>query len=135
MSSSVLISGKLQNTPATRPTRNGGQVTFFKLRVANGASLEWWDVSTFSDTARVELEGLGEGDALSAVGALRVETYEHNGERRIALKLTADRILPLKPKPKESKAGKATQTAPAKDGGAPLPLIDRGGEFDDSIPF
>jgi single-stranded DNA-binding protein len=133
MTSLALISGKLQNDPATRPTRNGGQVTFFKLRVANGASLEWWDVSTFSDTARAELEGLGEGDALSAVGALRVETYEHNGEKRIALKLTADRVLVLKPKPKEAK--KATQTTPAKNGRAALPLIDRGGEFEDDIPF
>ena len=68
MSAVALISGKLQGEPVTRPTRSGGQVTFFKLRVANGAAVEWWEVATFSDTVREELGTLSEGDAL-AVGA------------------------------------------------------------------
>jgi single-stranded DNA-binding protein len=102
MSALALISGKLASEPLTRPTKTGGEVTFFKLRVANGAALEWWDIVTFSDTVRGELEGLGEGSALSAVGALHVETYEHKGEMRIKRALTADRVLALKPRRKEA---------------------------------
>ena len=69
----------------------------------NGSALEYWEVVTFSDSAREELEGLTEGASLSAVGALHVETYEWNGETRLKLKLTADRVLALKPKPREAK--------------------------------
>jgi hypothetical protein len=139
MSALALISGKLHGEPVTRPTRNGGQVTFFKLRVVNGAELEFWDCATFSDTVRAELDEIGEGDALSAVGSLRVETFEYKGELRIKRSLTADRVLTLKPKPKEAKpqVDKPRQAAPAKteSRGEPLPS-DRGGrDFDDSIPF
>jgi single-stranded DNA-binding protein len=141
MSAFCLVSGRLHGEPITRPTRTGGQFTAFKLRVTNGNTVEWWSVTTFSETAREELAGLGEGDVVSCVGALGVETYEKNGETRIALRLTADRILALKPKlkPKEpqSQADKPSRAAPAKSDsrGEPLPL-DRGGrDFDDSIPF
>jgi len=110
MSALALISGRLHGEPVTRPTKNGGIVTFFKLKVANGGSLEWWDVATFSDTAREELQGLSEGDAVSAVGALSVELFEFKGEQRIKRSLTTDRVLALKPRPKEPKP----QAAPAK---------------------
>jgi single-stranded DNA-binding protein len=103
MSAYAMIAGKLHGEPVTRQTRTGGQFIAFKLRVANGNTVEWWSITAFSQTAREELDGLGEGDAISAVGALGVETYEKNGETRIALRLTADRILALKPKPKTAK--------------------------------
>jgi len=106
----TLISGRLQGEPTTRPTRNGGEVTFFKLKVASGNRLEFWSVATFSNTAREELAGLGEGDALSAVGELQVETYEWRGETRLNLKLTAERILALKSPPKPKKAKRAEGT-------------------------
>ncbi len=101
MSAFAQILGKLNGEPVTRPTRTGGQFTAFRLRVVNGNTVEWWSVTTFSDTARAELEGLSEGDALSAVGALEIETYQKDGETRIARRLTADRIIALKPTRKE----------------------------------
>jgi hypothetical protein len=97
MSASALISGRLHGEPTTRPTRNGGVVTFFKLKVANGNAIEWWDVAAFSEKAREKLEGLGEGDAVSAVGAFHTELFEFKGEQRIKRSLTADRVLALKP--------------------------------------
>jgi single-stranded DNA-binding protein len=106
MSTATLITGKLVGEPTTRSTRTGGDVTFFKLKVASGNRLEFWSVATFSDTAREELAGLNEGDALSAVGELQVEIYEWKGETRINFKLTADRILALRPKPKARQAHK-----------------------------
>jgi hypothetical protein len=78
MSQQALISGRLQGAPTTRPTRTGGEWTAFKLKVASGNRVEFWNVSTFSDTARSEIAGLGEGDALSAVGELSVETHQWN---------------------------------------------------------
>jgi single-stranded DNA-binding protein len=116
MSAFSLVSGRLHGEPITRPTRTGGQFTAFKLRVTNGNTVEWWSVTTFSETAREELAGLGEGDAVSCVGALGVETYEKNGETRIALRLTAYRVLALKPKPQEAKpqADKAPRAAAAQ---------------------
>jgi len=97
MSAFALISGRLHGDPVTRPTKNGGTVVFFKVKVANGASIEWWDVATFDDAARAELAGLNEGDAISAVGGLHAELFEYRGEQRIKRSLTADRILALKP--------------------------------------
>lgn len=135
MSALALLSGKLKGDPVTRPTRNGGQVTFFTLRVANGAALEYWDVATFSDTVREELGGLSEGDALSAVGALHVELFEYKGVQRIKRSLTADRILALKPKPKEAK-GQPERPRPSQAPTAASPSSSRREvEIDDSIPF
>jgi len=65
MSALALIAGRLHGEPTTRPTRNGGQVTFFKLRVVNGAELEFWECARFSDTARAEIEGLEQGAAIT----------------------------------------------------------------------
>ncbi len=96
----ALISGKLHGEPITRPTRTGGQFTSFKLCVVNGAAVEWWNVLAFADAARDELAGLGDGDAVSAVGALEIETYEKGAETRIARRLIADRVIALKPRRK-----------------------------------
>jgi single-stranded DNA-binding protein len=96
MSALALIAGRLHGEPTTRPTKNGGIVTFFKLKVANGSATEWWDVAAFSEKAREQLEGLGEGDAVSAVGVVHVEMFEFKGEQRIKRGLTADRVLALK---------------------------------------
>jgi hypothetical protein len=156
MSAYAMSTGKLHGEPVTRPTRNGGRVTFFKLRVINGAEIEWWDVATFSDTAREELEGLNEGDAVSAVGVLHVELFEYRGEQRIKRSLTADRVLALKPQPKKAKP-QAEKPSRASSASAPKPhpgraiadsswaaparaeveppRTEKGADFDDSIPF
>jgi hypothetical protein len=101
----ALIAGRLHGDPVIRPTRTGGEVTFFKLKVANGSALEWRDCASFSHAVRDELAGLSEGAPLSASGGLHVGTFEHNGETRISRKLTVDRLLSLKPTPEEQKRG------------------------------
>ena len=131
MSALALITGRLHGEPISRPTRNGGLVTFLKLKVAAGNRFDFWSVATFSDTAREELDGLAEGDALSAAGEMHVETYDWNNETRVNLKLTADRVLALKPKAKEAKT-----KAPASRPEAERPSSDeRRAPFDDRIPF
>lgn len=119
MSTFALVSGRLHGEPATRPTRNGGVVTFLKLKVINGSTLEWWDIAIFSETARQELEGLSEGDAVSAAGALHVELFEYRGEQRIKRNVTADRVLALKPKPKPKTDKPARAAQSLQDRGGP----------------
>jgi hypothetical protein len=133
MSAYALISGRLHGEPTTRPTRTGGVVTFFKLKVANGNATEWWDVAAFSDKARENLEGLGERDAVSAVGTLHIEQFEFKGEQRIRRSLTADRVLALKPAirpPAETRPRTGGDVA-AASWAAPA---DKGGP-DDALPF
>ena len=136
MSSFALIAGKLVGEPVTRDTRTGGKVTFFRLRVANGATLEFWDVATFSDTAREELDGLSEGAPLSAVGEFRVEPWEKGERRGFNYKLTADRVLALKPKRKEPKPTAVKPGRKSQAAADPAPAQARGGcDFNDSVPF
>jgi hypothetical protein len=68
MSALALICGRLHGELVTRPTKNGGHTTFFRLRAANRSGLEFSSAATFSDTAREELVGSAEGSPLSAVG-------------------------------------------------------------------
>jgi hypothetical protein len=46
---------------------------------------------------------MGDGDAVSVVGALSAEIFDWRGEKRINHKLLADRAMVLKPKPKKAK--------------------------------
>ena len=64
----------------------------------------WWKVLVFSESAGAELLRLSDGDAVSVQGALRVETYDKDGETKISLTCIADAILPLRAAPKERKA-------------------------------
>ena len=104
MSVSSLVQGRILGEIQTRATKTGDQITFFKMQVLNGVSKELWSISTFSETAREELSGLSDGDAVSVVGTLAVELFEWKGVQRIGLRLTADRALALKPKPIKPKA-------------------------------
>jgi Single-strand binding protein family len=117
MSVSCLLHGRVLGEIQTRPTKTGAHVTFFKMNVTNGNATEFWSISTFSDTVREELSGLIDGDAISVVGALSAELFEWKGEKRISLKITADRVLPLKPKPPKPKAQRAAASTPEAGSG------------------
>jgi hypothetical protein len=132
MSALGLVSGRICGEIATRPTKNGGQVTFFKIKVTNGNATEFWSISTFSDTVREELSGLQDGDSVSVVGALSVELFEWKGEQRISHKLLADRALALKPKPKTEKAPRVSGRDIAD---ASWAAPQRGGGPNDDLPF
>jgi hypothetical protein len=118
MSVSGLLQGRVIGEIQTRPTKTGGHVTFFKMKVTSGNATEFWSISTFSDTAREELSGLSDGDAISVVGALSAELFEWKGEKRISLKIMADRVLPLKPKPPKPRATPGRQAEASNTGRA-----------------
>jgi hypothetical protein len=102
MSAFALVTGRLHGDPRTQPTRTGGHVIFIKLKVTGGNAVTFWDVAVFDDAARAELEGLREGAALSVSGPFSAEIVEWNGEKRLRLRITADRILPLRQRAKAS---------------------------------
>jgi hypothetical protein len=61
MTVSCLAQGRIFGEIQTRPTKTGGQITFFKMQVINGVSKELWSISTFADAVREELSGLSNG--------------------------------------------------------------------------
>jgi hypothetical protein len=105
MTVSCQAQGQIIGEIQTRPTKTGGQVSYFKMKVTNGNATELWSISSFSDSVREELSGLGDGDSVSVVGAFSAEIYEWKGEQRIGLRLRADRALGMNAtKPAKSKA-------------------------------
>jgi hypothetical protein len=138
MSQLSLISGRLQGEPVTRPTKTGGQVTFFAVRVANGSTSEYWSVATFDEAVRAELTGLADGSPLSCSGPFHVEKYEFKGETRVRLKLTADAVLVLKPRPRAPRSGHDTPGGAAPSGRDVAQSSwahPGGGSLDDDLPF
>jgi hypothetical protein len=115
MTVSCQAQGQIIGEIQTRPTKTGGQVSYFKMKVTNGNATELWSISSFSDSVREELSGLGDGDAVSVVGAFSAEIYEWKGEQRIGLRLRADRALALKPKPAKPRATPARRQSEASN--------------------
>jgi single-stranded DNA-binding protein len=108
MSAVAMISGKLVGEPKTRDTRTGGKVTFFRLRVANGNTVEFWDVATFDDEARGELDSLPEHAPLTVTGEFHAEPWERDGKRGFNLKVTADVVLSLRTRKQRKAIPRAT---------------------------
>ena len=140
MTAFALISGRLQGEPVTRPTKTGGQVTFFTLRVVNGSASEYWSVATFDEAVRDELARLEEGAALSCSGAFHAELYEFKGATRLRLKLTADKVLVLKPRPKPPRPSRVKPGREAARSGRDAAERSwahpaHGGPLDDPVPF
>ena len=54
------------------------------------------EVLAFSESEQAELMRLGDGDAVSMQGALRVETYVKDGDTKVSLTCIADYVLALR---------------------------------------
>jgi single-stranded DNA-binding protein len=114
MSAHVLISGVLYRQPEQRTSRAGKSFVTATLRCKEGDASQWWKVLAFSESAGVELLRLGDGDAVSVQGVLRVETYDKDGETRLSLSVVADAVLALKqpPRQREKKSAARSDTRP-----------------------
>jgi single-stranded DNA-binding protein len=49
-----------------------------------------------AENIQAELLRLQDGDAISVQGALKVELYDKDGERRLSLSIVADNVLALR---------------------------------------
>lgn len=121
MSASDMIVGKITGAARTHDRRSSGKVTFFKLRVANGSSLEFWSVAVFEDEARAMLDGLPEGFPLCATGEFSVEPWERDNKRGFNLKLIANSITRLSAKKRPPRPAKPKQT-PRQSWATPLKI-------------
>lgn len=136
MTAHVLITGTLFRPPEQRIAKSGKPFWSATLRVKDGDASQWWKLLAFSESAGAELMRLGDGDALSSQGSFKCEPYEKNGETRISMTCFADRILPLKPAPREKrpKADKPRDSWAAPDRlRDDRPRVDP--DLDDGIPF
>lgn len=127
----ALVSGVLFRAPATRTSKSGRPFTTATLKTSDGDAAKFVRVTAFSDTVREDLEGLGDGDALSVTGKLEAELYQPDGAApRVSLSIVADKVLVLK-KPERTK--KPVADSPAAK---PTPnLSQRFNALDDDLPF
>ncbi|MBB5456900.1 single-stranded DNA-binding protein [Paraburkholderia sp. Cpub6] len=91
----ALIAGKLYGTPILRTSRDGKhRFATAKMRVAqDGADALFVNLVCFGDTAKAALLALDDGDALAAVGTLKLSVWtDGNGTARPQVSMTADRI-------------------------------------------
>ena len=113
MSAAVLVSGRLFRAPSRRECRNGQTMAVATIKVISNQSVEWWSVVTFGVVAD-ELLLLDEGDAASFAGRLEATLYQSNaGETKINLKIVADKIIALSPRP-PTKAAPSPDAPPAR---------------------
>ncbi len=156
MTAHVLVTGALFRAPEQRTSKAGKPFWTATIKAKGDDALTWWKIIVFSESAGAELLRLSDGDAASVQGALRVETYDKDGETKIGLTCIADAVLPLRAAPKERKAEvtNAGKAAKSKDefrsserssGRSEKPAPDRLGlahhgcdgsdRFGDEIPF
>jgi single-stranded DNA-binding protein len=101
----ALVAGTLFRAPEQRTAKSGRQFVAATVRAKEGDGSQFIRLVAFSETAQAELLRLEDGDAISAQGPLKAEIYAANdGTAKISLSIIADRVLPLRPPPKERKA-------------------------------
>lgn len=135
MTISALVKGDLFRDPEKRTAKSGRTFVTATLKVKTGDQVQWVKLLVFSEDAQTELLRLASGDALSAQGELRVETFEKAGETRVSTTLIANQVLALR-RPPSPRAKKGEETQPPDprtraDGCAGVPVPD----LDDSLPF
>jgi single-stranded DNA-binding protein len=96
MSAFVLVSGSLFRAPEKRTSKNEKPFVTATLVARVGETTQWWRIIAFSENAQAELLRLSEGDALSVQGALKVEEYEKEGQKRVSLGVIASHVLALR---------------------------------------
>ncbi len=101
MTAHALVTGTLFRAPESRTSKNGKNFVSATIKAREGEGFRFWRLIVFSESAAAELVGLGEGDAVSAAGALKIETYEKDGVAKIVTTIIADKILALTPKRRE----------------------------------
>jgi single-stranded DNA-binding protein len=109
----ALASGTLFRAPEQRVSKAGKPFVSSTLRIKDGDESRFVRNVAFSETAQAELMRLADGDALSAQGPLKAETYTAgDGATKISLSLVADHVLALRQPPKRKPKAEADPAAP-----------------------
>jgi single-strand DNA-binding protein len=153
----VQLADRLTRDPEIRYTQGGVAVADFSLAVSRfwkndkGKSQEetdFIDATAFGRTAEVIQKHLGKGRAVYVEGRLKLDQWEKDGQKRSKLKVVADSMQFVGPKPQaetsepspspalvEQRARNAATTAskpaPAKQAATTVPVEDP----TDDVPF
>jgi single-stranded DNA-binding protein len=126
----VLVNGTIFRKPEQRISKAGKPFWTATIKAKDDDVLPWWKIIVFSESAGGELLRLGDGDALSVQGALRVETYEKDGATKFSLTCIADTVLALRQPPKQR------EKKPTPDRSSPpSPWRFSDDRFGDDMPF
>lgn len=137
MTAYCLVTGTLFRAPEQKISKTGKPFVVATIRMKDGDATAWWKVLCFSESACAELMRLSDGDAVSAQGALKVETYERDGAAKVSLTCMADAVLPLRPAPRpraKKEPAEPQRSAPA-DRGLARHAGDGEDYFRDDMPF
>jgi len=133
MTAHVLVSGNLFRQPEQRTSKAGKLFVTATIRAKDGDASQFWRIVAFSESVQAELSRLTDGDALSVQGALKVETYERDGETKLSLSVIAEHVMALRQPPRQRER-KSTDAKPPMSrreriAGVPDPSLN------DDVPF
>lgn len=112
----VAVTGRLGRDPELSYTQSGTAIC--KLRVAVGRAVErdgvdtdWFDVAAFGAAAEACGQCLRKGALVAVNGRLQVREFEHQGQRRRATEIIANRVEFLSTR-REDEGGGAPAPSP-----------------------
>jgi single-stranded DNA-binding protein len=91
-----LIAGSLFREPERRTSKAGKPFVTATIRAKDGADGNFWNIVASSESAQSELMRLSEGEAMAVQGAMRIEEYEKDGQKRVSLSIVAEHVLALR---------------------------------------
>jgi single-stranded DNA-binding protein len=98
----ALVTGSLFRAPEQRTSKAGREFATATILVKGNDGSSFIRVAAFSESAQNELMRLGDGDAISVQGSLKVELYTSaDNISKISLSIVADNILHLRQPPRE----------------------------------
>jgi single-stranded DNA-binding protein len=92
----ALITGTLFRALERRTSKAGKPFVTATIRAKDGADGTFWNIVAFSESAQSELIRLSEGEAMAVQGAMRIEEYEKDGQKRVSLSIVAHHALALR---------------------------------------
>lgn len=143
----VVLIGRAGNTPSEdlRTTQGGSQVVEVRLAVnrpkdkQGNTVTDWISCQFWNRQAEVLAQYVGKGDLLSVTGAVRIDTWEKEGEKRQKLYVFGENFQMLESRSSREDRGPAPQSQKqAPQGRAAAPAQDSfGDDFaldDDELP-
>jgi single-stranded DNA-binding protein len=85
------IKGIMFKSPELKTSKSGNAYAVATLKVKDGDTNKFWRVMGFKDAAPA-LMGFNDGDLVRAEGAIKIETYEKDGQTRVALSMLANSV-------------------------------------------
>ena len=107
MLNQAVLVGRIVRDPEVRETENGAKISNLTLAVprsfknAEGAyETDFIDVTLWNNIAQSTSEYCKKGDLVGVKGRIQTDSYEKDGEKKLLMKVIADRVTFLSSKSK-----------------------------------